>query len=138
MLRIEKINGKNVWDIVKLSVEEQANFVAENKTSIIEAYTTITGGGQAYPFGIYDDDLPVGFLSASRLWEGSNKACTGLHSDKTLRGRGILLAVLRAGKRNCEGTLSFFWIRGDRGHGRGRNYCSSQAFFFISRTWTES
>ncbi len=62
MLRFEKINGKNVWDIVGLSVkEEQRHFVAENKVSIIEAYTTITGGGRAFPFGIYDGSVPVGF-----------------------------------------------------------------------------
>lgn len=63
MLRIEKVNGKNVWDIVKLSVsEEQKSFVAKNEISIIEAYTAITGGGYAFPFGIYDDAMPVGFL----------------------------------------------------------------------------
>lgn len=63
MLRIEKINGKNVWNILKLSVsEEQKSFVAKNDISIIEAYTAITGGGHAFPFGIYDDDMPVGFF----------------------------------------------------------------------------
>lgn len=57
MLRIEKVNGKNVWDIVKLQVKpEQMGFVAKNETSLIEAYTTITGGGFAFPFGIYDGD----------------------------------------------------------------------------------
>lgn len=56
MLRLEKINGKNVWDILKLRVkEEQMSFVAGNDISIIEAYTTITGSGHAFPFGIYDD-----------------------------------------------------------------------------------
>ena len=55
MLRIEKVNGKNVWDIVKLQVKpEQMGFVAKNETSLIEAYTTITGGGFAFPFGIYE------------------------------------------------------------------------------------
>lgn len=63
MLRIERVNGKNVWDILKLSVkEEQVSFVASNDISIIEAYTAITGGGYAFPFGIYDDSVPVGFL----------------------------------------------------------------------------
>lgn len=63
MLRIERVNGKNVWDILKLSVkEEQVSFVAGNDISIIEAYTAITGGGYAFPFGIYDDSVPVGFL----------------------------------------------------------------------------
>ena len=39
MLRLEKVNGKNVWDILKLRVaKEQENFVAHNDISIIEAY----------------------------------------------------------------------------------------------------
>lgn len=63
MLRLEKINGHNVWDILKLKVaENQRHFVASNDRSIIEAYTTITGNGYAFPFGIYEDDTPVGFL----------------------------------------------------------------------------
>lgn len=63
MLRLEKINSKNVWEIIKLEVDEtQKNYVATNTESIIEAYTTITANGIAYPFGIYDDNLPVGFL----------------------------------------------------------------------------
>ena len=38
MLRLEKINGKNVWDILKLSVnDDQREFVASNEASIIEA-----------------------------------------------------------------------------------------------------
>ncbi|MCR5802290.1 MAG: GNAT family N-acetyltransferase [Lachnospiraceae bacterium] len=63
MLRLEKVNAKNVWDILKLSVaESQRGYVARNDISIIEAYTTTTANGYAFPFGIYDDDLPVGFL----------------------------------------------------------------------------
>ena len=63
MLHLEKINGNNVWDILKLTVfEEQKGFVAANDISIIEAYTAITGNGHAFPFGIYDSDEPVGFL----------------------------------------------------------------------------
>ena len=63
MLKLEKVNGKNVWDILSLKVaESQKEYVASNDTSIIEAYTTITGNGYAFPFGIYDEDTPVGFL----------------------------------------------------------------------------
>ena len=62
MLHLEKINGKNIWEILKLKVSEsQKNFVASNDVSIIEAYLTITAKGVAFPFGIYDDDIPVGF-----------------------------------------------------------------------------
>ena len=63
MLRLEQVNGKNVWDILKLTVEEdQKNYVAGNDISIIEAYTAITANGFAFPFGIYEDETPVGFL----------------------------------------------------------------------------
>ena len=63
MLRLERINGKNVWDILELKVsEEQKAFVAGNDVSIIEAYTSITGNGQVFPFGIYEGVVPVGFL----------------------------------------------------------------------------
>ena len=63
MLRLEKVSGKNVWDILKLRVtKEQKNFVASNDVSIFEAYTAVTGNGYAFPFGIYENDTPIGFL----------------------------------------------------------------------------
>ena len=50
MIRIEKISGKNIWDILKLHVrKEQESFVAPNELSIIEAYLAITGNGHAFP-----------------------------------------------------------------------------------------
>lgn len=63
MIRIESVNGKNVWELLKLQVsEDQRDFVASNDISIIEAYAAITANGYAFPFGIYDEDTPVGFL----------------------------------------------------------------------------
>ena len=62
MIRLEKINKKNVWDILKLRVSEnQRPFVASNDISIIEAYISQNENGHAFPFGIYDDETPVGF-----------------------------------------------------------------------------
>ena len=56
LIRIEKINAKNIWDILKLHVsKEQESFVAPNELSIIEAYLAITGNGHAFPFGIFED-----------------------------------------------------------------------------------
>lgn len=74
MLRIEKVTANNVWEILKLRVGEgQKSFVAGNDVSIIEAYTTITGGGHAFPFGVYDGDTPVGFFmvgfDTDEYWE---------------------------------------------------------------------
>ena len=62
-IRLEKVNAKNVWELLELTVsEEQKSFVARNDVSIIEAYTTVTANGHAFPFGIYDEEKPVGFL----------------------------------------------------------------------------
>lgn len=74
MLRIEKVTANNVWEILNLRVGEgQKSFVAGNDVSIIEAYTTITGGGYAFPFGVYDGDTPVGFFmvgfDTDEYWE---------------------------------------------------------------------
>jgi len=63
MIHLEKVNGENVWDILRLKVaDSQTAFVAGNDISIVEAYTTITAHGYAFPFGIYDDSDPVGFV----------------------------------------------------------------------------
>lgn len=63
MVSIQKMDQHNVWRILKLEVDEtQKGFVATNTESIVEAYTTIVAGGIALPLGIYDDNMPVGFL----------------------------------------------------------------------------
>ena len=62
MIRLVKISGKNIWDILKLHVSEsQRSFVASNDISIIEAYVAQNENGHAFPFGIYNDETPVGF-----------------------------------------------------------------------------
>ena len=82
MLKLKKITGRNIWDILKLSVyEAQQDFVASNDLSIIEAYTTITGNGYAFPFGIYEDDMPVGFLmigfDTDEYWDNAPSMAKG-------------------------------------------------------------
>lgn len=62
MLSLQRIDGRNVWDILKLKVsKEQQSYVAGNDVSLIEAYISKTENGQIFPFGIYKDDVPVGF-----------------------------------------------------------------------------
>lgn len=63
MLKLKKINRKNVGEILKLEVfDNQKRFVAPNNISIIEAYLAIVENGHVITFGIYNDDAPVGFL----------------------------------------------------------------------------
>ena len=62
-MELRKVEEKNLWDVVKLSVrEDQRTFVATNTQSILQAYTTITSGGVALPFGLYEGETLVGFV----------------------------------------------------------------------------
>lgn len=99
MIKLEKINGKNIWDILKLHVsEKQKHFVASNDISIIEAYTAITGNGHAFPFGIYEDDTPIGFLmvgfDTDDYWDDAPVIAKGNYNlwrlmiDKRYQGKG--------------------------------------------------
>ncbi len=111
MVRLEKINGKNVWGALRLSVkEDQREFVASNDVSIIEAYTTITANGYAFPFGIYDDEQIVGFLmigfDKDDYWDDVPDIANGNYNlwrlmiDQKYQHRGY-------GKRAIELALEF-------------------------------
>lgn len=63
MIELRKVDSDNIWEIIDLTVnDDQKGFVATNTQSILEAYTTITSGNVALPFGIYSGDTPVGFV----------------------------------------------------------------------------
>ena len=63
MIHLRKIDDENIWKIVKLSVrEDQKNFVATNTQSLLQAYLALANHEAALPFGIYDDETPVGFV----------------------------------------------------------------------------
>ena len=125
MLHLEKVTGKNVWDLLKLEVSEtQKMFVAPNEVSMIEAYTAITGNGHAFPFGIYDDDMPVGFLmigfDVDDYWEDAPEIAKGNYNlwrlmiDKTYQGRGygkeaVQLALDFIRTLPC-GEAAFCWL----------------------------
>ncbi|MBE5889435.1 MAG: GNAT family N-acetyltransferase [Lachnospiraceae bacterium] len=111
MLRLEKVNGANVWDILKLSVnDEQKDFVASNEVSIVEAYTAITANGFAFPFGIYDDDILVGFVmvgfDTDDYWDDAPAIAKGNYNfwrlmiDKKYQHKGY-------GKKTVELALDF-------------------------------
>jgi diamine N-acetyltransferase len=63
MIHLEKIDSTNIWEIVDLRVfKSQKNFVAENWKSIVQAYGVRDSATAAFPFAIYNDKRPVGFL----------------------------------------------------------------------------
>ena len=62
-IRLVKVNSENFDALVDLEpFESQADYVANNVYSLAEAYANIAEGRFVQPFGIYDNDIPVGFL----------------------------------------------------------------------------
>ncbi len=105
-IRLEKVTGKNLWELMELRVrDDQTPFVAPNTTSILEAYVTLSSGGQVWPFGIYDGETPVGFLMISfgtdENWENPPPIAQGNYSlwrlmiDERWQGRGCGRQALR-------------------------------------------
>lgn len=103
MIHLEKIDYRNVWDIVDLKVaRSQKEFVASNGDSIIQAYTTIGTECHAFPFAIYNDKKPAGFLmigyNEAALYDAvdfdppealkNNYSIWRLMIDKRYQGRG--------------------------------------------------
>ena len=111
MLGLKMINRKNVADILNLEVfDNQKSFVATNNSSIIEAYIAITENNHVFTFGIYNDDIPVGFLmigfDVNSDDEGAPKITKGNYNiwrlmiDKKFQGKGF-------GKKAMDLALKF-------------------------------
>ena len=107
VIRLEKVNQDNVWDLLKLRVRpDQENFVADNTQSIVDAYLALSVGGCAFPFGIYEEETPVGFLmigfgTENDRWEGEPQVNQGNYSlwrlmiDEKHQGRGYGKQAIR-------------------------------------------
>ena len=107
MVELRKVDAKNIWEIVKLSVrEDQMPFVASNTVSILEAYVSVTAGQVALPFGIYEGGLPVGFLMLSYDWRDEEEKPPAVSAgnyciwrfmiDRHSQGRGLGRQALAA------------------------------------------
>lgn len=111
MLKLKKINRKNVGKILKLEVfDNQKSFVATNNSSIIEAYIAITEKNDVFTFGIYNNDTLIGFLmigfdvnsddeDAPKIAKG-NYNIWRLMIDKKFQGKGF-------GKKAMDLALEF-------------------------------
>ena len=110
MIRLEKIDAKNVWDVLDLKLrKEQKAFVASNEISIVQAYTAIGTGCSAFPFAVYNDKRVVGFLmvgfNEAALYEldgeeppaslKNNYSIWRLMIDKKYQNRGFGREVIR-------------------------------------------
>ena len=97
-MKLVKIDLSNVQAIVGLNVrDDQQSFVASNRDSLVEAYATLASGRVALPFGLYDGDIPVGFVMIGYdvLDDGDPQIARGnyclwrLMIDARYQGRGL-------------------------------------------------
>lgn len=125
MLKLKKINRNNVAEILKLEVfDNQKSFVATNNSSIIEAYIAITDNNDVFTFGIYKDDIPIGFLmigfdvysddeGAPRIARG-NYNIWRLMIDKKFQGKGFSKKVMDLAIEFVKtfpcGTAKYCWL----------------------------
>ena len=62
MVELKKLDRQNVWQAARLKVKRaQADYVASNIESMLEALATREEGGVAMPFALYDGVALVGF-----------------------------------------------------------------------------
>ena len=106
MIQLRKIGEKNFRDILDLCVrDDQKSFVAPNDISLIEAFIAISHHGKAFPFGIYDGDIPVGFcmigFGTDEDWEDApavakdNYNLWRLMIDERYQGKGYGKAAMK-------------------------------------------
>ena len=87
MIHLEKIDYKNVWDVIDLKVfRTQKNFVAENTISIVQAYSVQGSETAAFPFAVYNDKKPVGFLMIGFNEAASYEDCFDVDPPSVLNG----------------------------------------------------
>lgn len=143
MVRLEKVSGKNLWDVLKLRVKPgQEGFVADNAASLAKAYVAVTGGGHAFPFGIYDGEELVGFLLAAfglyEHWDSAPAIADGNYSIWRLmvdQGRqhkgygrkalGLALEFIRA--KPC-GDAAYCWLSYAPGNAAAKKLYASFGF----------
>lgn len=76
-MELKKVTNQNLWDVVNLKVKsDQKEYVADNATSLLEAYATQNEGKKVETFAIYEKDNLVGFAMINfnvYHWEGATK-----------------------------------------------------------------
>jgi diamine N-acetyltransferase len=94
MLEIRPVTIENWEALIKLKVrQDQRNFVASNLYSIAQAQfgDEFEGHWDLFPYGIYDDDTPVGFLMYAFRFEHPNHQAfiQRLMVDENFQGKGF-------------------------------------------------
>ncbi len=125
MIEIREVDVNNIESILNLKVDnKQKHFLASNERSIIEAYIAIISGGYAFTFGIYSDDVIVGFMMIgfddTGYFDNPPAICYGNYSlvrlmiDKKYQNMGYGKQALKLGidfvKSMLCGKAKYLWL----------------------------
>lgn len=123
MITLKKITLENRRAIFNLVVsEDQRCYVASNLSSVASCYILATNGGQPFPFAIYADEQPVGFVMLAygitgydepSIAEG-NYCIMRLMIDKQYQNRGYgreaMRKILEFIRTFPAGPARYCWI----------------------------
>ncbi len=70
MIRFKKIDESNFDAIIRMKRPDGENFVASNAHSLAQAWL-YREAGDVFPFAVYDEDTPVGFMMLDTDDDGS-------------------------------------------------------------------
>ena len=119
MPEIRPVTKDNWRELIKLQVrEDQKHFVASNLYSIAESHfgDDLEGHWDLFPYGIYDNNVPVGFLMYGLNFEHPKQQAfiQRLMVDEKFQGKGYgrfgmekLLEIFRADERIREVGISY-------------------------------
>src|SRR4026209_1115992 len=119
MPEIRPVPKANWLALIKLKVrEDQKHFVASNVYSIAQAQfgDEYEGHWDLHPFGIYEGDIPVGFLMYALNFEHPTQQAfiQRLMVDENFQGKGYgkfgiewMLELFRADQRIKEVSISY-------------------------------
>lgn len=123
MITLRKITLENRRAMFNLEVtEEQRRFVASNLSSVASCYVLATNGGHPFPFVIYADELPVGFVMLAYGITGyeepyfaeNNYCIMRLMFDKQYQnkgyGREAMKKILEFIRTFPAGPANYCWI----------------------------
>ena len=66
MINFRAINEDNFDAVIRMKRPDNEHFVASNAYSLAQAWL-YRDAGDVFPFAIYNDDEPVGFMMGSRI-----------------------------------------------------------------------
>ena len=103
MIELKPITKDNLEDILALDVrEEQKSFVSSTACALAQAYVYQK---TAFPFAVYADNIPVGFIMMGYYEQKSQYTLWKLMIDKNHQGKGYGREALKQGVQYLKDTF---------------------------------